>query len=180
MKALNPTVLQVIVGRRTKRITLERAIASKVAFFPKLISRDDLLVLYDNLLWLQQKSYSDPDFSKKFGLYLKVLAYILKNHRGKDALTAKSIQELSDSFLRNLSGFLLSKRHTLSTLKRIMQKVEVRHPKQPGVLKSSLSPAAYIGVGYRDKGTAKKPWIDGSPSWQEIAMQPIKEFINEK
>lgn len=32
-------------------------------------------------------------------------------------------------------------------------------------------PLRYIGVGYRDKGTAKDITIDGSPSWQEVASK---------
>lgn len=31
------------------------------------------------------------------------------------------------------------------------------------------SPAAYIGVGYRDKGACRFKHQDGSPSWQEVA-----------
>lgn len=30
-------------------------------------------------------------------------------------------------------------------------------------------PERFIGVGYRDKGTAKCDFIDGSPSWQDVA-----------
>ena len=36
-------------------------------------------------------------------------------------------------------------------------------------LKRNPPPQRYIGVGYRDKGTAKDLTIDGSPSWQEVA-----------
>lgn len=36
-------------------------------------------------------------------------------------------------------------------------------------------PQRYIGVGYRDKGTAADVSMDGTPSWQEVAMQQIPE-----
>lgn len=173
MKALNHSSFQVIYGRRTKRVSVERAIASKVAFFPKLVTRYELLVLYDNVIWLQEKAETDPDFAKKFGIYLKVLSYILKHHRDTDSLSQKSVQQLSDSFLKNVSGFLLKKRHTKQATVQSMSRIEVRPSRQMGLKNSSLPPATYIGKGYRDKGTAKKPWLDGSPSWQEIASQPI-------
>jgi len=32
------------------------------------------------------------------------------------------------------------------------------------------SPAkAYIGIGYKDKGSRREPALDGSPKWQEVA-----------
>ena len=34
-------------------------------------------------------------------------------------------------------------------------------------------PQRYIGVGYRDKGTARVDHIDGSPSWQDVAAQNV-------
>jgi hypothetical protein len=36
-------------------------------------------------------------------------------------------------------------------------------------LRKSSRPKRFIGVGYRDHGTAKKPHWDGTPSWQEVA-----------
>jgi len=36
-------------------------------------------------------------------------------------------------------------------------------------LKKRLPPKRFLGVGYRDKGTAKDPAVDGSPSWRKVA-----------
>jgi hypothetical protein len=41
----------------------------------------------------------------------------------------------------------------------------------PEVSNRKLPPKRIIGIGYRDKGTARDPAIDGSPSWQEVASQ---------
>lgn len=165
--------LQVTYGRRLKRMTLQRALVAKISFFPKLIDYQDVLVLFDNLLWCQQKCVQDHDFSEKFGLYLKVLAYILKRENFQEQMTAKQLQRLSNSFLNNLSGFSLKERNTKSVLRSVMSKVQVRASKSQGVLTKTLSPASYIGVGYRDKGSARIPHLDGSPTWQEVAVQPI-------
>lgn len=38
-----------------------------------------------------------------------------------------------------------------------------------------------IGVGYRDKGTARKPHWDGSPGWQEVAASgKVSEQMSQK
>lgn len=168
--------LQVIYGRNIRRITLQRTLCSLIAFFPEKVSPVHLLVLYDNILRLQDLAKKDPSFAEKFGLYLKVQAYILQHHRGPNPLDPNSVRTLSDSFLRNIGGFLLEERHTMNELKRHMQSVEVRPSRSLGVDKSKLKPPRYIGVGYRDKGTARRPWIDGSPSWQEIARTPLKSL----
>ena len=173
MESIVQSGLQVTYGRRLKRITLTRAICSLVVFFPELVTRNHLLVLFDNMLWLQTKSEKDQDFAKKFGLYLKVLAYILKHHRNPNPLSPKSIAKLSNSFLQNLSGFLLEKRHARGELRKWMRFVEVRLPRALGQDTRTLTKPRFIGVGYRDKGTAKNTALDGTPSWQEVASQPI-------
>jgi hypothetical protein len=164
---------QVIYGRRSKRVTLARAIVGKIMYFPNEVTSKELLVLFDNLLWLQRKASQDLEFANKFGLYLKVLAYILKHHRGPDPLSKASTRTLSNSFLRNLSGFSFEKRNVLHVLSRLMARIEIRPTRPLGREKKTLPQARRLGVGYRDKGTAKKPWLDGSPSWQEVASQPI-------
>lgn len=161
---------QVILGRKCKRMTALRAICSKIAFDPEQASFEDLLVLFEVLLWCQTKSLNDPSFAEKFGLHLKVLAYILKRERFTERKFAKQKVNLTNSFLKNFNSFLIPKRNYKNALREQMKFIELRAPRPQGVLKSQLPPAKYIGMGYRDKGTAKNPAKDGSPSWQEIAM----------
>lgn len=40
-------------------------------------------------------------------------------------------------------------------------------------LRASPPPLAYIGVGYRDKGTAADVSFDASPSWQDVASRDV-------
>lgn len=42
-------------------------------------------------------------------------------------------------------------------------------------LRSEPQPLRRIGVGYRDKGTAAIPHHDGTPRWQEVAVEAIAE-----
>lgn len=50
------------------------------------------------------------------------------------------------------------------------------HPmKSQGIPLKEIKPKGYIGKGYTDKGTARNPAKDGSPSWQEVAMSKSGE-----
>jgi hypothetical protein len=146
-------------------------------FEPEKVTYKHLVVLYDNMLWFQDKSSKDPDFNRKFGVTLKVLAYILKNlNISTDKISERQIRKLSVKFQENLKHFSLERRNYKQPLKLQWSLIEVRPSRSEGLSNKSLPPQRYIGMGYRDKGTAKKPWLDGSPSWQEIASQPIKEL----
>lgn len=169
--------LKVVYGRTTKRVTLQRSLVALISHYPEEVSFKHLLVLYDNMLWLQEKCEEDPVFREKFGITLKVLAYVLKGlNLTHHTFPARTLQKLSETFRRNLKHFSLEKRNTKQPLKQQMSHVEVRPTTQQGVLNKLLPPQRYIGIGYRDKGTAKKPWLDGSPSWQEVASVPLEKL----
>lgn len=170
-------ISQVIVGRSVRKITLVRAFVGKILYFPDETTSKDLIILFDQLVWLQEKCEKDPGFRAKFGLYLKVLAYILKNmNLSQGQITSNQINNLSNKFKRNLVGFAYEKRNIKPQIRALMSKIEVRPPKSLGVPKKQLPPEQYIGIGYRDKGTAKNPAFDGSPSWQEVASNNFKEL----
>lgn len=169
--------IQVLYGKKVKRVTLQRSLVSLLMYEPEKVTYKHLVVLYDNMLWLQDKSLHDPDFNRKFGITLKVLAYILKNMNLRvDKISEGQIRKLSKKFQDNLKHFSLERRNYKHPLKLQWSYLEVRPTRPSGVPTKNLPPQRFIGVGYRDKGTAKKPWLDGNPSWQEVAMAPIKEL----
>jgi hypothetical protein len=176
MRDFSNSMLQVIYGKAVRRITLQRVLTGKIAHFPKDVTILDILVLFDNMLWLQEKALQDPEFREKFGIHLKVLSLILKEIKINRKTLKVAVAELSNSFLNGLEGFIIPKRNVKPVLIQLKRFYEVRFPRQPGIEKKKLPPAAYIGVGYRDKGTAKNPAYDGSPSWQEVASSIIKEL----
>lgn len=170
-------LLQVTYAKRLKRVQLQRALVSLIVHFPERTTPQMLLVLVDNLLWLQDKAYHDPDFAKKFGVTLKVLAYILKHKFGNQQFARFSktrIKYLSNALRENLEGsFVFPERNTLNQYKLVAGLFSVRQAKSLGTPVKQLPPQGYIGKGYRDKGTAKNTAEDGSPSWQEIASLPF-------
>lgn len=79
---------------------------------------------------------------------------------------------LSQNVLFNPRAFLsLPQDFAISFLKRINRRLKRHHPE-----------LRRIGVGYRDKGTARIPSIDGSPRWEElaVALQPRIEPLESK
>jgi hypothetical protein len=168
--------LQVVYGRGSKRITLQRAITSKIVHFEKEVTLKDLLVLFDNLLWCQWKSEVDPDFKKKFGLHLKVQAYILIQERVNERDLRGTIKKLRNRFLKNFNHFIFPKRNVKNVLLQQYRFVEVRFPRPQGIDNKKLPPKSFIGKGYRDKGTAKNPAYDGTPSWQEVSNARLWEL----
>lgn len=174
-----PTSVQVKYKPRTKRITLERFLASKIVFFREEVSFQDILVLYDNLLWCQDKAEKDPSFREKFGRNLELLTKILKEFRFNSKRKSKTLVGLSERLKSELEEFLIPKRNLLGTERHLRGRYVVLASVSPGRPKRALPPVARIGIGYRDKGTLRNLARDGSPSWQEVATSIPVELLEE-
>lgn len=164
-----PTVVK--YSRRLKRISLERYLVSKIIYEPEKVTFHDLFALYDNLIWLERKSQSDADFRRKFGKSLEVLSMFLKEVNLGSGFSVKALLKLSNKFRTGLEGFFLPVRNYPEYKSRFSGLFSVRALKQPQDANKHLPPKRIIGVGYRDKGTARDPAKDGSPSWQEVACR---------
>lgn len=166
-------LFQLAYSRNVKRVTLQRFLVTKIAYFKEEVTFQDALVLYDNLLWLQDKCEQDEAFCSKFGSDLESLAKHLKSLRFNERAFPKTIEKLSSKLRVELKGFLYPKRNYLQIQNRLRNAYQFRNYKALGKPIDQLPPKTYIGKGYRDKGTARDPGRDGSPSWQEVAMSNI-------
>lgn len=166
---LQPTVLK--YSRRLRRISLQRFLISKIIYEPDKVSPGDLHAIYDNQMWLERKCSSDFDFSRKFGRSLEDLSALLKEINLSRGLTDRAILQLSQKAKGTLGGFIVPRRNYPDFKKRFSGLFHVRTLKSPQDANRSLPPKRVIGIGYRDKGTARDPARDGSPSWQEVASQ---------
>lgn len=161
--------LRVTYASALRRITLQRVLGSKIAFFPESVTYEEVLVFYDNLVWCLDKSVKDPDFRHKFGNSLEEISHSVKNLRFNDRDIPGSITKLS-KILRPIDSFILPKRNFSGTWVHFKGKFHVVPTRSLGIPKEQIPPKPYIGVGYKDKGTRRDPSWDGSPSWQEVAM----------
>lgn len=164
----SPSALRVVYGRSLKRVTLQRILTSKIVFFPDEVSYQELLVFYDNLIWLSRRASQDKDFGKKFGEDFESLSSSLRLVKVEGRID-RAKQELSQRF-RALDRFYVPRRNFQTVWNHCKGKFQVLPYKPSGVPNREIKPKPYIGVGYKDKGTRRDPAYDGSPSWQEVAM----------
>jgi hypothetical protein len=165
--SVNSAQLHLWINRKAKRIHLLRFLCGKVAFQVRL-TVEDLFALYQALLDVEDLVKMDPNLKKKYAADLESLAIILKGFRFT-TLDPKGLKGLSKQ-LMDLDHFILPKRNLAHSEKHLDQMYRLTGFRKTGTPKSMLPPKLYVGVGYSDKGTARDPAFDGSPSWQEVAM----------
>jgi len=159
----------VLISKKVKRISLQRYLLSKIAYGDKIGFRE-IGGLFLNQLWLEQKATSDKQFNQKFKKILEISSSILRQLNVSRGLSDSTIANLRKNIIHQLENFLVPRRNYAQWKMKFDSSVLLKSPKPSGVLTKTLPAERYIGIGYRDKGTAKKPEIDGSPSWQEVAQ----------
>jgi len=152
-------------------MTLERYLCSILVHRLEEVTLGDILALYDNLLWCQEKAEKDPHFNEKFGEALAQLTKLLKETRFSPTSFQSTLRGLSMRIKENLEHFLIPSRNLNGVERHLKGKYHILPSKEGGVPKKQLPPPRYIGVGYKDKGHRRDPAYDGRPSWQEVAMR---------
>jgi len=167
------TVLKSIRLRYTKKvkyITLVRFLTGKICFDSERVQRIDLLLIYDSMLILQDLVEKDENFKVKFGSDLESLAKILKSFKLHPKTKVLDVKKLGNQIEKEVPNFILPKRN-LSTIWKYVEKMYFFSPStSSGIELKRLPPKLYLGKGYTDKGTARNPALDGSPSWQEVGQ----------
>jgi hypothetical protein len=134
------------------------------------VTMDEILVLYDNLLQLQDLTARDYGFKEKFGFALEAIAMILKTENLKTTKLDTLLKRIrSKSLVHVPSDFLIPKRNITQvegSMKRAYRLKDTRF----SVQRPPTPPKRFIGIGYRDKGSARDKAWDGSPHWTEVAM----------
>lgn len=166
---LNSAGMRVTYARSLKRITLQRYLVSKSVYHPDRVTFPELLALYDNQLWLEDKVRQDPSFSDKFGSFLENLSKVLKQTRITVNTLSSAMTRMKEQLREAAEGHLIPERNLLHTEVYVKGKFHVTPTKESGIPTKELPPVKVIGRGYRDKGTYRDPAWDGSPSWQELA-----------
>lgn len=160
------------IGKRTKRISLQRFLLSKVIYEPRQVRLSEWSCLFENQLWLERKCLADEGFFRKFADDVFTLSHYLKESDLK-GLIQSNIVKFSTKVRNNLSSFLVPERNYPQWKSRFGG----RFTFHPEVLDRELSefyrpsghkPRRTMGIGYRDKGSRRKP-EDGSPDWREVA-----------
>lgn len=159
----------VLIAKKTKRISLERYLLSKVAFFPETVNERDLLALFLNHIDLQEKAEREMDFAQKFGSDLESVSTILKSINLTHGVSKRSLTVMSEKVKVVLSHYIVPRRNFEDFRLRFHNSYHLIFREPQGVPTDTLPAKRWIGVGYRDKGSAKDKAIDASPSWQSVA-----------
>lgn len=164
-------VARVSYSKKIKRITLQRYLCGKIVFQERMVTYLEILVLYDNLLWCQDKAERDPGFQNKFGKDLKILTELLKSTRFSSSSFPTTLKKLSEKMKIALSDFYYPQRNLSGVERHLKGGFQVLPHRESGTERNQLPSKRYIGVGYKDKGNRRDPAHDGSPSWQEVASK---------
>lgn len=153
-----------------RKITIFRFLLAKLVFEDGGIHIDEFLVLFE--LYYQLKQSSDPSFCSKYGNWFKELEPIFEElgTAQEFPVRAEVYEEEQGHRMNHPWVQFLPSEYAYFGMKghrelRNSFKVILRSSIRPVKVK----PKAYVGVGYKDKGTRKKLSKDGSPSWQEVA-----------
>jgi hypothetical protein len=161
---------QVKISVRAKRVTLQRYLISKIVYETEVFDIQDLCCLFENQLWIEQKVQKDPEFQKNFGKDFESLSILLKEINFQMEFTERALRRLRQKLKDNLSDLILPIRNYKDTGKHYSGLFSLIPSSPAGKLRKLLQEKARIGIGYRDKGSARDSAYDGSPSWQEVAV----------
>lgn len=154
--------------RRHKSDFLVRYLLSKMFFSEEEFTEQDSVVLFLNYERMVATASRDRIYACKYNSELFKFRAILQS--------LDSIREMEPTYrswyLREvyrdcLRTTFLSRRMFFSgkgTIKEALVRLKLRWPKR-------FPPKTFVGRGYGDHGTAKNPAYDGSPAWQEVAME---------
>lgn len=160
---------RVTYSRRLKRVLCSRYLIGKLVYSPEKVNFAEVLVLFDNQLWLEDKAEHDPGFRQKFGGTLEALSNILK--RTPDVGSSSSyIARLSKECKSQLEGFYPPERNLSTMGLHVIGLFHVEGSKSLGRDVKTIPPKGHIGKGYSDKGTRRDPAYDGSPHWTDVAI----------
>jgi len=151
---------------------MHRVLISKLLYEIDKFTSEDLLALFDNQLFLENLASKNESFRLKFRMSLEDISNYLKAAKFKNLTDLPRIAEKFKRFIKiKLDKFIFPKRNYPNQLKMYNRFVEFRWTDPEGTPIAQLPPVKYIGKGYTDKGTAKIPHLDNSPSWQNVSVR---------
>lgn len=143
--------------------TTFKVLLSKLLYTEESFSEEETVQLFQARERMMEKCAKHDDYKRKFffqlflfrGIFVNLSAFVIDLH------SRKQFAETVEGFYTNGRRFLSASQYYGSKLagRVSMQWSQPTKPKERN----------RIGVGYRDKGTARNSAWDGSPPWQEVA-----------
>jgi hypothetical protein len=168
---------KLIIKKGVNRHKLFRFLLSRIRYSRDGFHLDDYLCLFQ--LYFEMIESKDPKFQKRVESLgdeslLDFLTLIRK--------TQTFPYHPSEQTLGTLDGLpLVYPSRAYFGLERAGWSGYYRLLLSKRLIQKRIPPKAYIGVGYKDKGSRRVSAIDGSPSWQEVASHnALKERESEE
>jgi hypothetical protein len=172
------SVVRLAYKKGMRRVTLQRVLTSLIVFQPEKVTLQELLCFFDNLIWCLEKVDKDPDFKRKFGETLEVLAKNVAEVRFTLPNFHQDLMKLSLA-LKEFENYYIPRRNLEGTYRHFRGHFHVLPYKESGTPNSEIPPKGFIGQGYRDKGARKDVAWDGTPSWQEVATSTLMRDLHD-
>jgi len=156
-----------LIRKGVNRYKLFRYLVSKVFQDDEGLHLDEFLCLFE--LYYQLTEMVDPNFEENlnnlrnegFEKFVKRVQQIKTfPYQPKDE-TRELMREQSVAISYDSRSYFRIKGQNRNKDFRLIFKDVLIPRKNP--------PRAYIGIGYKDKGSRREPALDGSPKWQEVA-----------
>jgi len=157
----------VLIKRGVNRYKLFRYLSSKVILDEEGLHLDEFLCLFE--LYYQLSESQDPNFSENlqnirnesFEKFIKFLSKVKIFPYQPHESSRLSFQELAVAVSYDKRSYHRIKGQNRNKDFRLVFKDTLLPRRAPA--------KAYIGIGYKDKGSRREPALDGSPKWQEVA-----------
>lgn len=157
---------KMIIKQGTKRITLLRFLLSKMLYGEEGLSIEEYLCLFH--LYFDLTEITESHFLEKHQLNLEKVGLLLNKVSDNRIFPLILSEGSRDQMGSLLERFLPTRREFFGLVGQRELSTSFRIILNDTLVPQKLPPKAYIGVGYKDKGTRRDVSVNGTPGWQEV------------
>jgi hypothetical protein len=158
---------KVLIKRGVNRYKLFKFLCTKLVLDIEGLHLDEFLVILE--LYFQFDQNEDPNFQGNLQ-NLRTISFkkFFEDIQGNRIFPFQPWEQTRNRWRFNLSDFLYDER-SYHRIKGQNRSKDFRLILNDTILPRRTPAKAYIGIGYKDKGSRREPALDGSPKWQEVA-----------
>jgi len=158
---------KMIIKKGTKRVTLLRFLLSKMIFGEDGISIEEYLCLFH--LYFDLIEITEEKFVQSHSSDLEKVGIILNCLTSCTVFPLILSEESKDKVITLLERFLPTRREFFGLKGQRDLRLSFRIVLNDTLVPRKIPQKAFIGVGYKDKGTRRNTAYDGSPGWQIVS-----------
>lgn len=157
-----------LIVKMSNAVTCFRYLTSKIVYTDKSITMQEAVVLFAAFEEMMRKIEIDRTFKEKYFWTTFVFRSVFQSLDALVEMDPSERRRMLEKQYECYRGIIVSRRYYFSVEGQSANLYQTflrkRFPKK-------FPAKAFVGKGYGDHGTAKNEAYDGSPAWQEVAMQ---------